>query len=306
MLTRFKKSKEGTKIGISLSSDRVSVCVTVASADSLKVSHCVSAQGEKSQAELLQKLINDHAIPKAPVTLVLSVEDHHIHKLARPSVEKSELKQSVKWLLKDRLVYGLEESIIETVDYPPGCQQDEQLMAIETSLKKIQHQVDIINEVGLEIDAIDISELLLGELLQTYPGIEQGLALVLDHNEGASLLIFRGEHLYLIRQLTGIKDFIACLPSESNMMMADALLLEIQRTLDYYDAQMRQPPLAGILLAPSFADITPLAEYLNKNLSINVECLDINQRLNLPEPLSPASQQDCLTACAAAFRSGPG
>ena len=139
----------------------------------MKVSHCVSAQGESSHTELLQKLINEHSISKAPVTLALSVEDYHLHKLLRPSVEASEINQSAKWLLKDRLFYGLEQSLIETVDYPPGCQHDDQIMVVESSHKIIQHQIETITEVGLEIDSIDISELLLGELLQTYPGIEQ-------------------------------------------------------------------------------------------------------------------------------------
>jgi len=65
---------------------------------------------------------------------------------------------------------------------------------------------------------------------------------------------------------------------------------------------MRQPPLAGILLAPSFADISTLVDYLDKNLGTKVESLDINSLLNLPDPLSPSGQQDCLPACAAAFR----
>ncbi len=212
------------------------------------------------------------------------------------------MHQSVKWLLKDRLDYGTEDAVVEVIDYPPGCQLDDQIMVVETSRKKLAKNINIIEEVGLELVAIDIAELSLGDILQNYPGIEKGLALVLDHEEGATLLVYRGEYLYLIRKLTGIRDFISCLPAEGNMMMADSLLLEIQRTLDYYDAQMRQPPLAGILLAPSFADISPLAEYLDKNLSIKVECLDINQMLDLPSPLSPAEQHDCLAACAGSFR----
>jgi len=215
------------------------------------------------------------------------------------------LNQSVTWLLKDRFDCSPEEAIVEVIDYPSGCQLDDQIMVVQTSKTKIQNQIDIISDAGLELKAIDITELLLGDILQQFPGIEQGLALVLDHEEGASLLVYRGEYLYLIRKLSGITDFISCLPVEGNMMMADQLLLEIQRTLDYYDAQMRQPPLAGVLLAPSFADISSLTDYLDKNLAIKVESLDINQLLNLPTPLSPAEQHDCLAACAAAFRQEP-
>jgi MSHA biogenesis protein MshI len=305
LLGRFKKSKQDVNIGISFQTGGVSVCVTEPDANGLKVSLCVSLKGEKTHQQLLAELIKKHSIPKGKVIFVLNADQRTIHKLARPVVEGSELKQSVSYLLKDRLVHGIENSVVDIIDYPEGCQLDDQLMVVECSRKLIKNAVDVITELGFELHAIDISALLLGEILQSYPGIDKGLALVLDHEDGATLMVYRGESLYLIRKLSGITDFIACLPSESNMMMTDMLLLEIQRTLDYYDAQMRQPPLAGILLSPSFADISPLAEYLDKNLAIKVECLDINNLLDLPEPLSPAMQQDCLTACAAAFRREP-
>jgi len=302
MFSKLKKSNSSVNLGISFDTDTVSVCVTEPGPDGRVVTQCVSIKGSQSKEELLKQLIKDNAIPSGPVTLALAVEDHKIHKLTRPSVEESEMSQSVIWLLKDRLDCAVEQAVVEVINHPEGCQLDDQIMVVQSSKDKIKNLVDIISEVGLELKAIDITELLLGDLLQSYPGIEQGIALVLDHEEGATLLVYRGEYLYLLRQLSGITDFISCLPVEGNMMMADQLLLEIQRTLDYYDAQMRQPPLAGILLAPSFADISTLVDYLDKNLGTKVESLDINSLLNLPDPLSPSGQQDCLPACAAAFR----
>lgn len=306
LLAKYKNNNSSINLGISFNSDTIAVCVTEPGSDGLVVTQCVSIQGKQSKAELLQKILEEHNIPKGNVTLALAIEDHQIHKLARPSVEDTEIKQSVIWLLKDRLDCSADQAVVEVIDYPEGCQLDDQIMVVQSSRDKIQKLVDTVTEAGLELKAIDITELLLGDVLQTYPGIEQGIALVLDHEEGATLLVYRGEHLYLIRQLSGITDLISCLPVEGNMMMADHLLLEIQRTLDYYDAQMRQPPLAGILLAPSFADISSLVEYLDTNLSMKVEYLDINSLLNLPEPLSPAGQHDCLSACAAAFRQESG
>ncbi|MCP3675384.1 MAG: hypothetical protein GY829_13040 [Gammaproteobacteria bacterium] len=282
--------------------DSISICVTEPGPDGLVVTQCISIQGSQPKAELLKKLIEEHNIPKGKVTLVLAVGEHKIHKLVRPSVEDAEINQSVIWLLKDRLDCSTEQAVVEIIDYPEGCQLDDQIMVVQSSRDKIKNLVGIVIDAGLELKAIDITELLLGNVLQSYPGIEQGIALVLDHEEGATLLIYRGEYLYLLRQLTGITNFISCLPVDGNVVMADMLLLEIQRTLDYYDAQMRQPPLAGILLAPSSADISLLADYLDNNLSTKVECLDINGLLNLPIPLSPANQQACLPACAAAFR----
>ena len=302
LFKKLKKAPAGINLGISLETDRVSVCVTEPGPDGLVVSHCVTVQGTQSRAQLLKQLIEDHSIPKVPVNIALSVEDRRIYQIVRPKVDASEMCQSVIWLLKDRLDCSTEEALVEVVDYPTGCQLDDKIMVIQTTQKKVQQLVDVVTEAGLEIKSIDMTSLLMGDILQKYPGIEQGIALVLDHEEGATLIVYRGEYLYLIRKLSGIRDFISCLPVEGNVMKADQLLLEIQRTLDYYDAQMRQPPLARILLAPSFADISPLADYLNQNLAIPVECLDINQLLNLPEPLAPAEQQDCLPACAAAFR----
>ena len=227
---------------------------------------------------------------------------HKIYALNRPQVEDAELAQSVTWLLKDRLEQAPEETLVSVIDYPPDCRRDDQIMAIAIAKDKVRQQIDVLNAAGLEVGCIDVSELLLGDIMQLLPNIEQGLALLVEHDKGVMLLIYRAGYLYLFRNLAGITDLMTCLPSDTNRAQADQLMLEVQRTLDYYDSQMRQPPLAGIIVAPTLADLSPLVKYLDDNLAASVELLDLNLLLNLSEPLSHAEQLDCLLAAGAAFR----
>jgi MSHA biogenesis protein MshI len=238
-----------------------------------------------------------------PITFGLPIGTHTIYAASRPTVESEEVAQAVLWLLKDRLEQPPEETLLSVVDYPENCRRDEQLMAVAVSKTVVKSYIDIIEQAGLEIGAIDVSELLIGELMNLMPGAEQGLALIAEHSKGVIILVYRSGNLYLFRNLAGIRDLTSCLPSESNKASADQLMLEIQRTLDYYDSQMRQPPLAGIVVAPSLANLSPLVEYLDANLAVNIELLDLNLLLNLSEPLSPAEQADCILSASAAFRS---
>ena len=74
LLGRFNKSKEGVNIGISFQTGGVSVCVTEPAANGLKVSLCVTLQGEKTHQQLLAELIKKYTIPKGKVTLALNVD----------------------------------------------------------------------------------------------------------------------------------------------------------------------------------------------------------------------------------------
>ena len=84
--------------------------------------------------------------------------------------------------------------------------------------------------------------------------------------------------------------------------MAETLMLEIQRTFDYYDSLMGQPLPARLYLAPTIMDLGTLAEHLNDNLALSVEALDLNNIIDSAEAMSPTMQHDLLSAIAACHR----
>jgi MSHA biogenesis protein MshI len=79
--------------------------------------------------------------------------------------------------------------------------------------------------------------------------------------------------------------------------LKDRLVLEIQRSLDYYESQMGQIPINRIVIAQRQYDGAALAAELNDMLSAQVSVLSLTDHLNSTTQLTPESQQ--IPACLA-------
>jgi MSHA biogenesis protein MshI len=232
----------------------------------------------------------------------LSLDDTTFHKIQKPNIPDEERESSVLFLMKDRLAQKIDDSMIACVDYPEGCRHDDQLMVVEVQKGHIQNIVSAIQANHVNLKAIDALELTLGDLFADHPDMNKGISLLVEHDRGVSLLLYRNHALYLIRRLSDVPDLISCLPAPGNVQMADTLMLEVQRTLDYFDSLMGQPTPGQLYLTPSFADLHPLAEHLNDNLAPNVSVLNLNELFEFPEALDSGMQHDLLAAVAASVR----
>ncbi len=206
------------------------------------------------------------------------------------------------FLMKDRLSQSVDNTLLGSIDYPQGCRHDDQLMVFEVKKPYVAELVEAAHDCGVNLAAIDTSELLLGDLLFPDEEMNKGIGILVEHDRGVHLLLYRNHSLYLIRKLQDISDLMSCLPAPGNDHMADTLMLEIQRTLDYYDSLMGQPSPAKLYLIPSITDLSPLADHLNSNLAPAVTVLDLNEMCDLPEPMDYATQHDVVTAVAASLR----
>jgi len=82
----------------------------------------------------------------------------------------------------------------------------------------------------------------------------------------------------------------------------DRVVLEVQRSLDYYDRYFSQPNVAKIVLSPTEEPIPGLVEYLSRNTGVTTEILDVNDIVDSAEPLGVQQQARCLLAIGAALR----
>ena len=90
--------------------------------------------------------------------------------------------------------------------------------------------------------------------------------------------------------------------SEQGKLIIDEVVLEIQRSLDYYISHFNQRPVRKIIFAPVVNDVPGVIEYISEMLGITVEILDFNQCLNVAKPLSRELQAYCFDAIGLALR----
>lgn len=85
-------------------------------------------------------------------------------------------------------------------------------------------------------------------------------------------------------------------------LIIDEVILEIQRSLDYYISHFNQRPVSKIIFAPVVNEVPGVIEYINDMLGIKVEILDFNEHLNIAKPLSKELQAYCFDAIGMALR----
>ena len=89
-------------------------------------------------------------------------------------------------MLKDRLSHSVEDTMVSSIDYPKGCRHDDQLMAVEVHKSRIVQIVEALHAAHVEINAIDLTELNLGDMLEDDDTMTKGLAILVEHNRGVS------------------------------------------------------------------------------------------------------------------------
>lgn len=107
-------------------------------------------------------------------------------------------------------------------------------------------------------------------------------------------------NLECIRLLKGLDDEAQF--GSSHKEIFDQLVLEVQRSLDYYDRYFSQPGVQSLVMSPTELPIPGLHDYLRESLGIPVREFDISEVLDSSEPITPVQQAQCLIAIGAVLR----
>ncbi len=232
-------------------------------------------------------------------------QEYQLLLLEAPDVPPAELKAAVRWRIKDLIGFHIDDAVIDVFEIPGQYRagQSHMMYAVVARSKIVQERVGLIENSATQLEIIDIPEMCLRNVTALTEEDVQGVALLyLARKHG--LVIFTRQHtLYLARKLDIGSDALADAAAGGQGSAAlDNLLLEIQRSLDYYDSHFSQPPISALLLAPSESPLPHLQPYLAQNLSVAVRKLELAKLLQSPDTSDEAIQARCLNALGAALR----
>jgi len=110
----------------------------------------------------------------------------------------------------------------------------------------------------------------------------------------------KSSELFLCRNLTTTIDHEA-MASPDWRNTFDRLVVELQRSLDYFENQMGQGQILNLVLAPVPGLTNQLVEELNRAMMISAEALDVNKVWGSGTLLSAQDQHDLLFSAGAAL-----
>lgn len=263
------------------------------------------------------KQLNLAGFPKA--SLVLAPDLYSLLIIDKPEVADAELKEAVRWKVHEQLEFSAEDACIDVFPLPEGAARgNERLFVAAAERQAVRNVATGVVEAGVNLDSIDITELALRNLAwRRFPQLDQSIAILSSGAHGGLISLSRGDSLYLARRI------LACPPALSQekwRYVKDQLLLQTQRSLDYYQGAMGQVPCKVLVvnaqheyqqdLMGFFAEILPipvrsLAEVMASETELEIVRNGSGERVNwsAPAPAHLDALADGLPALGGALRS---
>lgn len=242
-------------------------------------------------------------IPLLPLSTVLRADDYRLVLVEAPDVPPAEMRAAMRWRLKDSIDFRVEDAVIDVFDLPDQARggRGRMMYAVAAQRSAVDaHARSLSGTSGL--DAIDVPELCLRNLASLLPLASAGVALLHLGEATADIVLVRGKTFYLARRMDLAADG-APAPDQSTARDHTAtVVLELQRSLDYYERHFDQPPITRIAVSPAGARAEALALQLSRETGFELTTLDLNKVLACASPVEPEAQSACLLAVGAALR----
>ncbi|MCH8537455.1 MAG: hypothetical protein LAT66_06735 [Alkalimonas sp.] len=230
------------------------------------------------------------------LVLVLAPEHYQLVQLDKPSVPDSELIPALRWQLKELVSIPVDDMQIDYLDLPtPHQQQQARLQVVVSSKQLLQQMVALLQKSRIKINTILPEEWVLKSLVpeQNYP------TLFLSHQpeQDASIMILRGGQVCFSRRIRGLQQLHKYSLEELQQGILDNLGLEVQRSVDYFEGQLKQAPVRHLMLALDSEAQSHIAEFFRQlgfaqveelNLSSWLPNLSYKERAEFALPLAAA------------------
>ena len=311
MLKLFSKNKQSAGlVGLSVSDDRVLIAqVTRNNPHSpvLPLLEKCSRQKLESNAqarEVVTALVDSMELNDAHCNYVLSPRDYNLYLIEAPAVEESELRSAVRWKIKDLLDMPVEDAAIDIFPVPEDAFQGraKMLYAVAAPKTRIEAIIDLVARADLKLQSIDVPELAIRNITQQFLDDSNGLAFIDLRRTGSTMNLTKNGELYLARKINTQLD-ADVMSSRDWESQRDRLVLEVQRSLDYYESQMGQNPITQLVMAPRAADSHAMAASLSEVMSIPVTVLDMFGKIDIADDIDQETKRSCMIAIGAALRS---
>lgn len=296
------KSRQNEVIGVEFSAEGVAFAHIKRIATQqpmLSHSEFIAVDDAAHMADSLRSRLAKLGLHKVPCNIVMNNGSYQMLLGEAPKVPQEELADALRWRVKDLIQFPIADAILDAFLLPEDSARGTSRMAyaVVAQRNNIVQLVTQAKAAQLDLQAIDIPELALRNLAQACCDTKRGIALVKLGQGGGSLQIIRDGNVYLTRQFS-----LAYNAGLLDDLPGDALVLELQRSLDYFERQMRQTPPSHVYLCGENVTADKLTPEIRNGLAVKIELFNIEAGVQLGKDVQEHSLSLCLLALGAALR----
>ena len=305
-------------VGIGLTDEGIALaCLSRDGDTAFTLSHTgyVDYESLEQMEDQLQQWVRSYQLKNRLTNFTLAPHQFSFILTEAPEVPDQELLDALRWKSKELLDMDMDEVVIDCLPIPGQKQRGRQPMAYVVAADKdvLKSYVGILEKSDLSLRSIDIPAMVQRNIAGLLPEDRHGVALLNLYKRSGLLTITRDGEVYLARDLeVGYANFADARSDDGELQLEglppatqntlDAIVLEVQRSIDYYERYFAQPPINSLVIAPLQRDVPGMVEYIASQLGLQVRELDLNVLLGLTENMSRTQQSQCLPAIGAALR----
>lgn len=234
---------------------------------------------------------------KTELCLVLSQERYQVVQLDKPAVADAEIIAALPYALRELSTVPLDDMLLDYMDLPEQNNTGaSKIQVVVTALSQLKPLCEALQNYKIRLSNIQPEEWLVRNLL---PPVD-GAIMVITHQPGQelNLQVIRDQQVYFSRKLRGFNRVHQYDLAELKAGMLDNLLLEVQRSLDFYEGQLKQAPVREIYIHISSPSLTGIVSYFIENGFAQVKPIDLQKFM---PRLSQAEREDYWISLAGAL-----
>jgi MSHA biogenesis protein MshI len=221
--------------------------------------------------------VQANGLQKTPCVCLLASEDCDVYQVEKPEVEDSEMIQAVSWKIKDLINYDVGNAVIDSYPMPESSKNKQQQVGVVAAREAvIRNYVDSIQSVQ--------------------QSGEHSLALLTLTRDNGLLSVYHDTDLYVSREFMIGIDQLGLATGEDESVF-DALLLELQRSLDYFESYYGMGSVTNLRIFPQIKATEKAAMYLQNLSNFDIEFISFAD-----DEDSSALDPNCFHAYCAALR----
>lgn len=266
-----------------------------------------SYQRGSDDLEALRRLRKELKLNRYRCTHLLRLSEYQVLQVEPPEVPAEELKDAVRWRIKEMLNYPVEAATLDVLEIPadPGALgRTKQAFVVAANNALLAPRAALFDAAKVPLLAIDIPELAQRNISILFEEENRGLAMLAFDESGAMMTFtFRGE-LYATRHTEIPLTQLEQTEGERREQQFERIALETQRSLDNFDRLYGHISITRLLVSP-LPGVPGFTDYLRSYLTLPVAELDLAEVLDfnsIPELSQATRQSQCLKALGAALR----
>lgn len=238
----------------------------------------------------------------APLTVAASLEPgrYAMALIELPVMPEAERRQAARWRIRDVLDFDVDEAVVDVAEVPtPDGPSARRYFAFAAQASVVEEFRTTCRAAGFRPARLGVPEFALRNLAAELPEDRAGLALVYFDTDSMIVVVTREQSLCVARRIES--EVLACVHAsgaddKQQQALVEVLVLEILRTLDFYESRFRAPAVTAVVFVPAPGLAPGVLAAVEEQLEVACRLLDLASILDLDRSIDTDQVGQCALA----------